>query len=72
MYPIEYSPYKLSELGANPYRLPWCMRGLMYESNKHFSNEEIKMLFKEFEEWEPETKQLKDIKNRLNGLKYRL
>lgn len=44
----------------------------MYESNKHFSNEEIKMLFKEFEEWEPETKQLKDIKNRLNGLKYRL
>ena len=72
MYPIEYSPYKLSELGANPYRLPWCMRGLMYESNKHFSNEEIKMLFKEFEEWEPETQQLKDIKNRLNGLKYRL
>ena len=70
--PVEYSPYKLSELGANPYRLPWCMRGLMYESNKHFDNEEIKMLFKEFEEWEPETKQLKDIKNRLNGLKYRL
>ncbi|EJS42463.1 YML020W [Saccharomyces arboricola H-6] len=72
IFPVEYSPYKLSELGANPYRLPWCMRGLMYESNKHFSNEEIKMLFKEFEEWEPETKQLKDIKNRLNGLKYRL
>ena len=72
MYPVEYSPYKLSELGANPYRLPWCMRGLMYESNKHFNNEEIKMLFKEFEEWDPETKQLKDIKNRLNGLKYRL
>ncbi|CAI4047824.1 uncharacterized protein SKDI_13G1160 [Saccharomyces kudriavzevii IFO 1802] len=72
IHPVEYSPYKLSELGANPYRLPWCMRGLMYESNKHFSNEEIKMLFKEFEEWEPETKQLKDIKNRLNGLKYRL
>lgn len=70
--PVEFKPFKLEQLGANPYHLPWCMRGLIYETSRHLDEEEIQKLFKEFENWEPETKQLKDIKYRLNGLKSKL
>ncbi|CCD23753.1 uncharacterized protein NDAI_0C00920 [Naumovozyma dairenensis CBS 421] len=69
---VTYTPYKLSELGTNPYHLPWSMRGLIYETKKYLGDEEINQLYKEFEEWKPETKQLKDIKYRLNGLRYKL
>ncbi|KAL3235072.1 hypothetical protein RNJ44_02860 [Nakaseomyces bracarensis] len=70
--PVDYTPYQLADLGANTYHLPWCMRGLLYETGKHLGQEEIESLFQEFEEWEPSTKQLKDIKYRLNGIRYRL
>ena len=70
--PVVYTPYKLSQLGTNPYNLPWCMRGLLFESNKHLEEKQIKTLIKEFEDWEPNTKALKDIKYRLNGLKSKL
>lgn len=69
---VEYKPFKLDQLGANPFHLPWCMRGLLYETGKRLSEDEIHNLFQEFEEWEPETKQLKDVKYRLNGLKSKL
>ncbi|CCF57544.1 hypothetical protein KAFR_0C05530 [Kazachstania africana CBS 2517] len=70
--PVTYTPYELSELGTNPYHLPWCMRGLLYETKRHLNDEELKLLYEEFEKWNPDTKQLKDIKYRLNGLKYKL
>ncbi|EDO17667.1 hypothetical protein Kpol_1004p42 [Vanderwaltozyma polyspora DSM 70294] len=70
--PVGYRPYKLSQLGNNPYNLPWCMRGLIYETNKYLDRGEIDLLIKEFEEWEPNTKVLKDVKYRLNGLKSKL
>lgn len=70
--PVEFKPFKLEQLSSNPYHLPWCMRGLLYETNAHLAPDEVTQLFSEFEEWEPETKQLKDVKYRLNGLKSKL
>lgn len=70
--PVIYKPYQVDQLGSNPYHLPWCMRGLLFETSVQLGKEQIHALFKEFEEWEPETKQLKDVKYRLNGLKSKL
>ncbi|SMN17804.1 similar to Saccharomyces cerevisiae YML020W Putative protein of unknown function [Maudiozyma saulgeensis] len=70
--PVIYTPYKLSELGSNPYHLPWCMRGLLFETKRHMDNDEINTLYLEYEQWKPESKQLKDIRYRLNGLQYKL
>ena len=69
---VDYTPYQLCDLGANTYHLPWCMRGLLYETDRHLNKDEINLLFQEFENWEPATKQLKDIKYRLNGIRYKL
>lgn len=70
--PVRYMPSQLEQLCSNPYHLPWCMRGLMYEIGHYLDPNEITRLFQEFENWEPETKQLKDIKYRLTGLKNKL
>ncbi|CCK68796.1 uncharacterized protein KNAG_0B03540 [Huiozyma naganishii CBS 8797] len=70
--PVKYTPYNLSEFGTNPYRLPWCMRGLVTEARKKMNPDQIALLYREYEAWQPQTKQLKDIKYRLNGLKYQL
>ncbi|CDO92071.1 unnamed protein product [Kluyveromyces dobzhanskii CBS 2104] len=70
--PVIYKGYEVDQLGSNPYHLPWCMRGLLYETGVHLGKEEIDMLFSEFEQWDPETKQLKNVKYRLNGLKSKL
>lgn len=70
--PVKYRHYEVDQLGSNPYHLPWCMRGLLYETGVHLDRSGIDSLFKEFEEWEPETKQLKNVKYRLNGLKSKL
>lgn len=70
--PVVYKSYEVDQLGSNPYHLPWCMRGLLYETGIHLGREEIDALFTEFEQWEPETKQLKNVKYRLNGLKSKL
>lgn len=72
--PLHFKPYAIDQLGTNPFHLPWCMRGLLFEARAHFkdANEEIQLLFEEFENWKPETKQLKDMKYRLNGIKSKL
>lgn len=72
--PLHFKPYSIEQLGVNPYHLPWCMRGLLFETKIHIpqGNEEIDKLFEEFENWKPETKQLKDMKYRLNGIKSKL
>lgn len=70
--PVAYIPYRLEDLGTNPYHLPWCMRGLLTETRRRMPPEEVNALYREYEDWHPDTKQLKDIKYRLNGLKYQL
>jgi hypothetical protein len=72
--PLHFKPYVIDQLGTNPYHLPWCMRGLLFEARAHWpgADSEIDKLLQEFEDWKPETKQLKDMKYRLNGIKSKL
>jgi hypothetical protein len=74
--PIKFKPFDIKKLGtgSNPFNLPWCARGMFFEINKHLINgkEEIELVFKEFEQWKPDSKALKDVKYRLNGIKAKL
>ncbi|OAL67843.1 hypothetical protein A7C99_0974 [Trichophyton rubrum] len=51
---------------ANPYILPFAMRGVLEEEYvRHELSDETMELLKQFEDWKPSTKTLKDVKFRL-------
>lgn len=57
----------------NPYVLPWIMRGLLEEEFvKTELSEETEQLLKQFDNWKPTTKALKDVKYRLEAVQSRL
>lgn len=58
---------------ANPYFLPWAMRGILEEEVvRRQLGEELQMLLRLFEEWKPVSKGLKDIKFRLEAIRSKL
>lgn len=59
---------------ANPYFLPWALRGILEEEVVKGENmkEEVKELVDEFEEWRPTSKVLKDVRFRLEGVRSKL
>jgi hypothetical protein len=79
--------YNVGKIGSNPFILPWCLRGLMFNVEKNWPNthklisvdsskqmakngyDEINDLYTSFEDWKPESKQMKDLKYRLNGIR---
>lgn len=62
-----------SALSANPYILPFAMRGILEEDVvKRELREEAKRLLEQFDEWEPRTKVLRDVKFRLEGVRGQL
>lgn len=58
---------------ANPFILPWIMRGLLEEEfvKTELSNETEELL-KQFDDWKPSTKVLKDVKYRLEAVRSKL
>ena len=57
----------------NPYILPFAMRGLLEEDYvKSELYGEITELIRQFDEWRPTTKALKDVKFRLEGVRSKL
>ncbi len=58
---------------SNPYHLPWIMRGLLEED---FVKTELSMetaeLLRQFDDWKPVNKALKDVKYRLEAVRSRL
>ncbi|WPG99790.1 Hypothetical protein R9X50_00260900 [Acrodontium crateriforme] len=57
---------------ANPFYLPWAVRGMLEEDfvrNDVRLSMEVEELVKEFEEWKPSSKVLKDVKWRLEGVR---
>jgi hypothetical protein len=55
---------------ANPFYLPWAVRGMLEEELvKREMMEEVRELVAEFEEWKPTSKVLKDVKWRLEAVK---
>lgn len=57
----------------NPYVLPWIMRGLLEEDMvKTELSSEAQQLLKQFDDWRPSTKALKDVKYRLEAVRSKL
>ena len=57
----------------NPYHLPWIMRGLLEEDFvKTDLSAETAELVRQFDDWKPVTKALKDVKYRLEAVRSRL
>jgi len=56
----------------NPYYLPWAMRGVLEDKgvleSRHFTHEILK-LRKQYEDWEPVSKAMKDVKFQLEPLR---
>lgn len=76
--------YSIGKIGTNPYVLPWCLRGLLFNIEKNWPEvpphitqgtwfqsgaEVIDGLYELFDRWKPDTKPLKDLKFRLNGIR---
>ncbi|KAL9095342.1 MAG: hypothetical protein Q9165_002213 [Trypethelium subeluteriae] len=59
--------------GANPYYLPWALRGVLEEPYvKEHLQGEVKELVEMFEKWKPMSKVLKDVKFRLEAVRSKL
>ncbi|PYI27036.1 hypothetical protein BP00DRAFT_354406 [Aspergillus indologenus CBS 114.80] len=58
---------------ANPYILPFAMRGLLEEEyvRRELTTETLELLH-QFDEWKPSSKVLKDVKFRLEGIRSKL
>ena len=58
---------------ANPYILPFAMRGILEEDyvKTELHNEAVELL-KQFDDWKPATRGLKDVKFRLEGIRSQL
>lgn len=73
---LKFKPFDITKLGnnSNPFILPWCTRGLFFEVIKKLPNgrNEIDNVFNEFNQWNPQSKILKNVKYRLNGIKAKL
>jgi hypothetical protein len=58
---------------ANPYFLPWAMRGILEEEVvRRELGKECEELLRLFEEWRPQSKGLKDVKFRLEAIRSKL
>ncbi|TVY84228.1 Uncharacterized protein LSUE1_G000542 [Lachnellula suecica] len=70
--PLDLKKYEVSN-NTNPYVLPWIMRGLLEEDfvKTELSSETTELL-KQFDDWKPATKVLKDVKYRLEAVRSKL
>jgi hypothetical protein len=70
--PLDIKKYQIPT-NANPYVLPWIMRGLLEEDFvKTELDTEVTELLKQFDDWKPSTKVLKDVKYRLEAVRSKL
>ncbi|CAN6616306.1 hypothetical protein TRVA0_006S02674 [Trichomonascus vanleenenianus] len=75
--PVRYDASFKVPRGANsnnPYVLPWSMRGLVAEaiSRGEQFTDHLAELYKEYEEWKPDSKVLSDVKYRLGAIQAKL
>ncbi|KAJ0333384.1 hypothetical protein COL5a_001090 [Colletotrichum fioriniae] len=62
-----------SVANPNPYHLPWIMRGLLEEDFVRTElSSETEELLRQFDDWKPVTKALKDVKYRLEAIRSKL
>ncbi|RKP22361.1 hypothetical protein SYNPS1DRAFT_20172 [Syncephalis pseudoplumigaleata] len=68
------TPFQADER-LNPYYLPWIMRGLLEDSRLRKNKallRDIEQLQRQFEQWEPVSRPMKELKFRLEPLRARL
>ncbi|KAI6750138.1 hypothetical protein FGRA07_08231 [Fusarium graminearum] len=71
--PCTISPRGGSLTSQNPYVLPWIMRGLLEEDFVRTElSAEADELLKQFDDWKPTNKALKDVKYRLEAVRSKL
>lgn len=60
-------------MSQNPYILPFAMRGILEEDfvQTELHNESMELL-RQFDDWKPTSKVLKDVKFRLEGVRSKL
>lgn len=66
-----FTDFDVSKLGMNKYYLPWCLREFMYSTCSYIPDgkKHVKLMIQEFDEWNPDKKILKEIKQRMIPLK---
>ncbi|KAK6384533.1 hypothetical protein LTS17_002096 [Exophiala oligosperma] len=70
---VPISQRQTSTAAANPYILPFAMRGILEEDYvKTELQNEARELLAQFDAWKPTTKALKDVKFRLEGIRSKL
>lgn len=70
---VHITKRNIDSSGSNPYILPFAMRGILEEDFvKSDLQQEASELLKEFDDWKPQTKALKDVKFRLEGIRSNL
>ncbi|KAK5069191.1 hypothetical protein LTR64_008655 [Lithohypha guttulata] len=70
---VHITKRNIDSSGSNPYILPFAMRGILEEDFvKSDLQQEASELLKEFDDWKPQTKALKDVKFRLEGIRSKL
>lgn len=70
--PPYIAPYESvsSAANANPYYLPWALRGILEEEAvKTRMRDEVSGLIGMFEDWRPVTKMMRDVRFRLEAVK---
>ncbi|ODV85869.1 hypothetical protein CANARDRAFT_197759 [[Candida] arabinofermentans NRRL YB-2248] len=72
--PVLFKSFDVKRVGSNPFNLPWCARGMFFDVKRKLKegDSEIEKVFKEFDNWNPESKTLKDVKYRLSGIKAKM
>ncbi|KAF4120355.1 hypothetical protein GMORB2_3156 [Geosmithia morbida] len=69
----QQGPNQPSAQQPNPYVLPWIMRGLLEEEFvKTELSQEAQELLRQFDDWRPANKALKDVKYRLEAVRSKL
>lgn len=75
---VHTKEYNVGKLGTNPFILPWCLRGLIFNVEKNWmasdagqksGSDEVRELYELFDEWKPVSKILRDLKFRLSGIR---
>lgn len=70
--PLHVQKYQIPK-NSNPYILPWIMRGLLEEDFVKTELEtETAELLRQFDDWKPSTRVLKDVKYRLEAVRSKL
>lgn len=70
--PVQVQP-NIGTGSQNPYILPFAMRGLLEEEYVRTEmHGEITELIRQFDDWKPSSKVLKDVKFRLEGVRSKL